>query len=123
MRPLLPFSQKEILAFVKENAIEWREDKSNATTKYIRNKIRHQVVPYLKEINPSLVDTFAKTTHNLRESQEIIEDRIENIKSNIVTVEEDAIKISIKKLEKLSNPKAYLYQLLKQYNFTEWDNV
>ena len=123
VRPLLPFSQKEISTFIKENAIEWREDKSNATTKYIRNKIRHQVVPYLKEINPSLVDTFAKTTNNLRESQEIIEDRIENIKSNIVTVEEDAIKISIKKLEKLSNPKAYLYQLLKQYNFTECDNV
>ena len=54
VRPLLPFSQKEISTFIKETAIEWREDKSNATTKYIRNKIRHQVIPSLKEINPSL---------------------------------------------------------------------
>ena len=123
VRPLLPFSQKEISTFIKENTIEWREDKSNATTKYIRNKIRHQVIPSLKEINPSLLETFAKTTSYLRESQEIIEKQIEKIRFDIVSEEKDTIKISIKKLERLANPKAYLFQLLKKYNFTEWSNI
>jgi len=123
VRPLLTFSQKEILTFVKDNRIDWREDKSNASTKYIRNKIRHQVIPSLKEINPSLLETFAKTTSYLKESQEIIEKQIEKIRFDIVSEEKDTIKISIEKLERLPNPKAYLFQLLKKYNFTEWSNI
>ena len=61
VRPLLAFSREEILAYAKTNTIDWREDASNATTKYIRNKIRHKVLPVLKEINPNLLETFAKT--------------------------------------------------------------
>ena len=79
VRPLLKFSRKEILTFIKENKIEWREDKSNAQTKYIRNKIRHKVVPFLKEINPSLLNTFAKTAEYLKESHHILEDRIKKV--------------------------------------------
>lgn len=123
VRPLLKFSRKEILTFIKENKIEWREDKSNAQTKYIRNKIRHKVVPFLKEINPSLLNTFAKTAEYLKESQHILEDRIKKVATEVLTVNENTIAINIQKVEKLSNPKAYLYQLLKAYNFTEWNDV
>ena len=123
VRPLLRFSRKEILTFVKENKIEWREDKSNAQTKYIRNKIRHKVVPFLKEINPSLLNTFAKTAEYLKESQHILEDRIKKVASEVLTIDKNTIAINIQKVERLSNPKAYLYQLLKAYNFTEWNDV
>lgn len=123
VRPLLKFSRKEILTFIKENKIEWREDKSNAQTKYIRNKIRHKVVPFLKEINPSLLNTFAKTAEYLKESQHILEDRIKKVATEVLTVNENTIAINIQKVEKLSNSKAYLYQLLKAYNFTEWNDV
>lgn len=127
VRPLLPFSRDEILTYAKENNIAWREDASNASTKYIRNKIRHQVVPVLKEINPSLLETFAKSLENLQESQQIIEDRIEDISSKIITKDIsntiEILKINIYKIHQLSNPKAYLYQLLKEYNFTEWNDV
>lgn len=123
VRPLLKFSRNEILTFVKENHIDWREDKSNASTKYIRNKVRHQVLPILKEINPSLLETFAKTTAHLKESQQIIEDCIEKIAPEILIIEEKIIKINIEKITAFSNPKAYLYQFLKRYNFTEWNDV
>ena len=123
VRPLLTFSRREILTFIKENKIDWREDKSNAQTKYIRNKIRHKVVPFLKEINPSLLNTFAKTTEYLKESQHIIEDRIKKVASEVLTIDKNTIAINIQKVEKLSNPKAYLYQLLKAYNFTEWNDI
>lgn len=123
IRPLLPFSRNEILAFARENKIDWREDASNASTKYIRNKIRHQVIPVLKEINPSLLESFAKTTKNLKESQQIIEDKIDEVSSLIIPKEDGITKINIEKINQLSNPKAYLYQLLKEYNFTEWNDV
>ena len=123
VRPLLKFSRETILSFVKENNIDWREDKSNASTKYIRNKIRHKVLPVLKEINPSLLETFAKTTEHLKESQQIVEDRIEKITSEVISTDQNNIKIDIEKINQTSNPKAYLYQLLKEYNFTEWNDV
>jgi len=123
VRPLLKFSREEVIAYANENAISWREDKSNASTKYTRNKIRHQVVPILKEINPSLLETFANTTNHLQESQQIIEDKVQEVSTEIIKSEQNFKKISVQKLEKLSNPKAYLYQLLKAYNFTEWNDV
>ena len=123
VRPLLAFSRKEILNYAKDNDIEWREDASNASNKYIRNKIRHQVLPVLKEINPSILDSFATTLENLQESKQIIEDRIENIASEVLEKEANFIKIDIEKIKELSNSKAYLYQLLKSYHFTEWNDV
>ena len=122
-RPLLAFSRKEIAAFAKTNNIIWREDASNASTKYIRNKIRHQVIPSLKEINPNFLDSFAKTSTNLQESKQVIEDRITEVSKDCITTKNGIIKIDIHKIRELSNPKAYLYQLLKEYNFTEWNDV
>ena len=123
VRPLLPFSREEILKYAKENKIEWREDASNASTKYTRNKLRHQVIPVLKEINPSLLSSFEKTLENLQESQQILEDRIEEVSSEIIETKEAITKINIDKIQQLSNPKAYLYQLLKNHSFTEWNDV
>ena len=122
-RPLLAFSREEIAAFAKTNNILWREDASNASTKYIRNKIRHQVIPSLKEINPNLLDSFAKTSTNLQESKQVIEDRITEVSKDCITTKNGIIKIDILKIRELSNPKAYLYQLLKEYNFTEWNDI
>ena len=123
VRPLLAFSREEISTYAKANNIQWREDASNASTKYIRNKIRHQIVPILKEINPNLLETFAKTSENLQESKQIIEDRIADISEKVIQSEKTILKIDINKINNLSNSKAYLHQLLKSYNFTEWNDV
>ncbi|WP_047790329.1 tRNA lysidine(34) synthetase TilS [Tenacibaculum mesophilum] len=123
IRPLLTFSREEIITFAKKNNIEWREDESNSETKYLRNKIRHQIVPTLKELNDSVLKNFNKTIDHLKESQQIIDDKIADITHEIVSKEGDLLKINIEKLLKLSNPKAYLYQLLKSYKFTEWNDV
>lgn len=123
VRTLLPFSRAEILNYAKENNIDWREDASNASTKYVRNKIRHKVLPVLKEINPSLLETFSQSIENLKEAQTIIADRIEDVSQKIISIENDKLEINIELIKELSNPKAYLFQLLKDYNFTEWNDV
>lgn len=76
IRPLLPFSRETIENYAKTNNIKWRDDSSNASVKYIRNKLRHEVVPILKEINPSLLPSLHSTLNNLSESSSIIEDHI-----------------------------------------------
>lgn len=119
VRPLLIFSRDEILAYAKKHNIKWREDQSNASTKYLRNKIRHQIVPVLKEINPHFLEAFTKTLKNLQESQQIVDDCIKNTSKTLFI---DG-KIDIKKVLELSNPKAYLYQILKPYGFTAWKDI
>ena len=65
IRPMLPFSRKEIEKYANENDVKWREDSSNASDKYLRNKLRHDVIPILKELNPSLLSSFENTIKNL----------------------------------------------------------
>jgi len=124
VRPLLIFSRDEIEKYAVQHQIKWREDLSNASSKYVRNKIRHEVIPILKEINPSLLESFQKTSDHLKESQQLIDESISDFKKKaVVTLENETLKIDIAKIIKTKNPKAYLYQLLKEFGFTEWNDV
>jgi len=123
VRPLLVFSRDEIENYAEINKISWREDASNKETKYLRNKIRHKIMPILKELNPNLLKSHIKTTTFLNQSQQIIDDRISDVSDKIITKKNGLIKINISELLKLPNYKAYLYQLLKSYKFTEWNDV
>lgn len=123
-RPLLAFSREDILMFAIKNGITWREDKSNASVKYIRNKVRHKVLPVLLEINPNLMSSFKNTLSYLNESQEIVKDKVNEVATKIIKKDATGIfKIDIKALHKVSNIKAYLYQILKDFGFTEWNDV
>ncbi len=123
VRPLMAFTRDEIHNYAIKNNIKWREDKSNASTKYFRNKIRHQIVPVLKELNPSLMQSFDKTLENLQGSQQIVNDTIKNIEQKIMTSDGLIQRIDISEIKKIAHPKAYLFELLKHYNFTEWNDV
>ncbi len=131
IRPLLPFSREQIEDYAKEKKIVWREDVTNAETKYLRNKIRHDVIPILKELNPSLLTSFGQTIKNLKDSRQIVDDRIDEVHSKVVIPAHPPAseagagiqKINIKKLKELNNSRVYLYELLKDYGFTEWNDV
>src|SRR5690606_38487229 len=124
VRPLLVFSREQIEAYAQSEHLKWREDSSNASTKYLRNKLRHEIIPKLKEINPELLKNFQSTQANLQESQWLVDESISRIfKKMVDEVKEDKVYFSIKKLKKLKESKPYLYQFLKPYGFTEWDDV
>lgn len=123
VRPMLPFTRNDILIYATKKKLVWREDSTNSSIKYVRNKIRHKVVPFLKELNPNLLDSFSNTLDNLKGSQQIVRDRIENLKEEASTVHGRDLHFNIGVLKKLSNPKIYLYELLHEYGFTEWDDI
>lgn len=124
IRPLLPFSREEIENYAKENNLKWREDSSNTSDKYLRNKIRHHVVPVLKEINPSFLDSFQKTQNYLKEAQSIVNDGESIIYQEVATEKEDGtIWFDLKKLLQMPDYGAYLYQWLHQFEFTAWNDI
>jgi len=123
VRPFMIFTRNEILVYAAKRKIEWREDRTNSSIRYVRNKIRHKVVPVLKELNPNLLDTFYNTLENLKGSQQIVKDRIQNVKEKITKIHKKELHFSIPEIKKLSNPKIYLFEILKEYGFTEWNDV
>lgn len=123
IRPLLPFSRDEILKYAQQNNIEWREDSSNASNKYLRNKIRHDLVPVLKEINPDFLKAFQKTQSYLQESQEMVEDASIMIYQQVAKEAGDEIHFDLNQLKKLPNYKSYLYQWLNEFGFLAWNDI
>ena len=122
-RPLLIFKKDEILSYAKENKISWREDSSNRKQDYLRNQIRIEVLPKLKEINPNLLDNFSKSIDRLQQSKSIIKDKIDDFIKNVSFTRGEKIYFEINKIKKVTNIDAYLYELLKRYNFTQWDDI
>nr|WP_293295123.1 tRNA lysidine(34) synthetase TilS [Allomuricauda sp.] len=123
IRPLLPFSQKELLGYAKSENINWREDSSNASTKYLRNKIRHQIVPLLKELHPTFLQNFLRTQNNLGQSNGILKNSILELKDRVFQPWKGDIKIRIEDLRQLDPLDAHLYGLFNDFGFTEWDDV
>lgn len=123
IRPLLPFSRDEIVEYAKENNIQWREDSSNASDKYLRNKIRHHLVPLLKELNPQFLESFQKTQSYLRASQELVDDAAVMVYQQVAKEVGETIVFDLKQLLRLPNYQSYLYQWLCEFGFTAWDDV
>ena len=123
-RPLLPFSRETIEQFAKEENISWREDSSNSSRKYLRNKLRHEVIPILKEINPQLLDSFQSTLNHLNDTADLVSDRLTDFLKNVVSDNtENSTTYKVSEFKKASNPKAYLFEVFKEFGFTEWNDV
>lgn len=123
IRPLLDFSREAIEAYAKDNQLEWREDSSNATDNYLRNKIRHDLVPVLKALNPQFLATFQKTQDYLQQTQTMAEDAAILVYQQVAQQANDEVHFNIGKLKKLSNYRSYLYQWLREYGFTAWEDI
>lgn len=69
IRPMLGITRDEILSFLQENFIPHIEDSSNAGDVFLRNRIRHRVVPILKEENPALAENLSRMALRLRQDE------------------------------------------------------
>jgi tRNA(Ile)-lysidine synthase len=117
IRPLLFASRQEIETYAKENGIQWREDVSNAATKYSRNLIRHKAIPVLQSINPSLEATFLNTQKRIRGADQLIAEYMEMIKANLCRETDDGLDIDREKLLSHQYPQAVLWELVYPYGF------
>jgi tRNA(Ile)-lysidine synthase len=123
IRPLLPFSRDEIENYALENKIQWREDSSNASDKYFRNKLRHNIVPTLKELNSGFLDSFQNTLHHLQQAESLVNDASKLVFEKVVKEKGNQLEIHLKPLLEFQNYKAYLFQWLKSYSFSAWNDI
>ncbi len=108
LRPLLPFSKAEILAYAAENNVVWREDISNESNTYQRNKLRNIILPALKQFIPELSESVLLLVSVFQENQQELERIVTPITRKIVTYSS----VSIKEFNLLS--KEEILELLRQ---------
>jgi tRNA(Ile)-lysidine synthase len=119
IRPLLFASRQSIKEYCHNNNIVFREDKTNAETRYTRNKIRHMVIPVLKEINPSIEDTLNGTAARLAGIDEFVSGHIEEIRTQISVTKGNTTVFDVDKLLNLQTAKTVIFELFTQYGITE----
>ncbi|MHC2990098.1 hypothetical protein OB13_00250 [Pontibacter sp. HJ8] len=118
IRPMLSITKDDIYDFVTTNKLIWREDSSNVTTKYQRNKIRHEVIPVLKEINPNLEETMQHTAERVSQAEMIVAAYIDNLRQQSVQEAEDAVYLSLVPLQNATGLPVVLHELLRPFNFS-----
>lgn len=123
LRPLLHFSGKEIRSYALDNDIQWREDQSNTKDDYLRNRIRHHFVPLFEKENPDFLTSFLLTRNHLQDTVQLLQDYTRRLQEEITFFKESSLYIDIEKLKAQPHPKAVLYQLLKNYGFTAWEDI
>ncbi len=126
IRPLLPFSRVDIEQFALEKEIHWREDSSNSVTKYVRNKLRHNVIPEFKTINQNTLQNFNKTIQHLQQYAAFTEKQLARIKAEIFKKAEEksnVYTISLKALKEYDISEGDLYFVFKDYGFTSWIEI
>jgi tRNA(Ile)-lysidine synthase len=119
VRPLLFLTREQIQEVILQNSIAYREDSSNASTKYARNKIRQEVVPRLKELNPNLEDTMAIKLRHFRELESFFNQQLALLRQSLFRQQPDGIYIDIAQVKQLNPQHLLLHGLLKEYGFNE----
>jgi tRNA(Ile)-lysidine synthase len=116
-RPLLFAGRAQILAFALERKLTWREDKSNNEHKYLRNHIRHTLLPALNQIDEQYLDKVAASSAMLGEEETLFRFLLEQQLEKLVTTTDNGKLIDKKMLQKLPDFQVLLYRLLKDYGF------
>lgn len=118
IRPLLFLNREQINHLVDENYLDFVEDSSNLSTSYTRNKLRLQVVPHLKEINPNLEKTFAENIARFAEIELFLKKQVGVLSDTLLRDKTDGVYLSITEVKQLVPRKLLLFELLKPFGFT-----
>ena len=119
IRPLLEVTKIEILHFLKQKGIKYRNDSSNYEIKYLRNRIRQELIPLLEDINPKVKDKISDEVFLLENIRKIFLSHVDRIRTRLLFQQDDIYKLNISELNKLDNLEVILYEILHPFGFSE----
>jgi tRNA(Ile)-lysidine synthase len=117
IRPMLPFYRKEIENFGTENKLEWREDSSNSTDKYERNKIRHHLMPVLEEVNSKAKESIITTIENLGRTELMLNKLLETFVSKYIRINNNRTFIGLDFFKDLVPASDFLFEVIRKFGF------
>jgi tRNA(Ile)-lysidine synthase len=125
VRPLLNVNRADIEDYIKVNHLDFVTDSTNLKNNFKRNKIRNELLPLLRTINPSVQNTILEEINIFKGIYKTYENAVENIKNQILEFENNTVKIHINKLLEQKNATNILFETVKNYgfNFTQTENI
>jgi len=125
VRPMLFASRAAIESYALANGLVWREDESNASDKYARNLLRHQVVPVLQTLNPSLEKNLSETLERIHGASLLVDEEIQQFKRQFVSNTRSQMRIAKNGLLNSPAPAVLLWELVKGvgFNYTQCKRI
>lgn len=115
--PLLPFSREEIVAYAKEQGLDHVEDITNHSLDYRRNRVRHELLPLLRDMTPSANKSIARTMDFLADTEQIYRQAVETMRLRLVRRCAEGDEWPLESLRALHPLHTWLFELLHPYGF------
>lgn len=117
IRPLLSFSRAQLAAYAEEVQLAWREDRSNASTDYKRNKLRHQGLPALYSLEPDTRQNLLQSFARLKDTGKAFSGLFEQWKAAQVREEQGMSSLAFNSIKNMPGASTLLYFWLRPYGF------
>ncbi len=112
IRPMMFAQRKDLLEYALSHKVPYREDSSNRSTKYLRNKIRLGLIPRIKEINPKFSNIMSQNMERLINAQQFINASIEKIRCEVIRCEEGIYTLDVEQIDPALPRDFVIYELL-----------
>jgi tRNA(Ile)-lysidine synthase len=109
LRPLLCVTRTEIEAYLATKQQDYVTDSTNLETDFVRNKIRLQVVPLLRQLNPAVSENIVRTAEHLTEAQKVLDTVVDTYKGSN--------QLDLCALQQVGSAEYIVFEWLKQYGF------
>ena len=123
VRPLLNINRSDIEEYLANKKQTFREDSSNTSVKYLRNKIRLQLIPLLEEMNPKIKETIKSEMDILKDTITVFSHQINSVRKEVIKKKNELVSLNIQKLKTLSPLRIYLYELLNPFGFNQIEAI
>ena len=123
IRPLLEVSRKEIESYLMQRGVEYRNDSSNLDIKYLRNKIRHQLIPLLKEMNPNIENVISDEIFLLNGVNTVFQKKIEAMRAQLIIEDKGIYKMNISQLIECEDLEITLFEILRPFGFFQANQI
>jgi len=100
MRPLLCLNRTEIEGYLRKGSLQWREDSSNSDIKFLRNRIRHELLPLLKSYNHEMAENLNRMAQALGADEELLDALVERALPQIVSTFPEEIRMDLELLRR-----------------------
>jgi tRNA(Ile)-lysidine synthase len=93
-RPLLGFSRQQILDYAAQRKLDWVEDASNSDTGFLRNRIRHRLLPKLRDYNPQITRRLTSLSRQFRVEEDYWQQMIASVWPGLLLSDRDGLRLS-----------------------------
>lgn len=118
IRPLLFATKQEIIDYAKDKKLTWIEDSSNAQDDYTRNAIRHQLIPVLQKIFPTIQQNLQHNINRFKDAEILYQQALQQWIKKLCTYKDGECHIPVNRLIPLPAAQTILFEIIRNYHFT-----